>query len=323
LAAHRPASDRRAALVALTVAGLAWGVTVPLSKLALGWLGPAWLTVARFAIAAAALSLVARGGLRAAGNARIAAWGAVGYGLVLVLQNLGIERTSVSHAALIIGAVPVLVAVAAVLAGRGAAGPLAWAGFALAFAGVGLLAGSGGNTSAAGDGLVLASVAITAVFIVAQTRNLAGRDPIAVTAVQMGAATLVALPLAALMEGAPPVGPTTAELASVAALATAGTVLPFALFAYGQARVPAETAGVFVNIEPLVGTALGALAFHDPFGPLQLLGAVAVLAGVALASERRPRRPGRRRGSAGGWPELPTAARFAWRPARAGPGRRR
>jgi len=287
---HRRWSDRRAALVALTVAGLAWGVTVPLSKLALGWLDPAWLTVARFAIAGAALALVARGGLRAAASARIAAWGAVGYGLVLVLQNLGIERTSVSHAALIIGFVPVLVAVAAVLAGRGAAGPLAWTGFAVAFAGVGLLAGSGGSASAVGDGLVLASVAITAVFIVAQTRNLAGRDPIAVTAVQLGAAALAALPLAALIEGAPSTAPAAAELASVAALATAGTVLPFALFAYGQVRVPAEMAGAFVNIEPLVGAAIGALAFHDPFGTVQLLGAVAVLAGVALSTERRPRR---------------------------------
>ena len=59
---------------------------------------------------------------------------------------------------------------------------------------------------------------------------------------------------------------------ALALLAFAGTVGPFALFAYGQSRVAPELAGAFLNLEPLVGTAAGALAFGDPFGPLQLLG---------------------------------------------------
>ena len=46
-------TDRRRALVALTIAGLLWGSTVPLSKIALGWLPPGWLTAIRFAVAAA------------------------------------------------------------------------------------------------------------------------------------------------------------------------------------------------------------------------------------------------------------------------------
>ena len=35
---------RRRAIAALTAAGLLWGTTVPLSKLALAWLSPGWLT---------------------------------------------------------------------------------------------------------------------------------------------------------------------------------------------------------------------------------------------------------------------------------------
>ena len=42
----------RTAILALAAAGALWGLTVPLSKLALEWLGPGWLTVARFALAA-------------------------------------------------------------------------------------------------------------------------------------------------------------------------------------------------------------------------------------------------------------------------------
>ena len=106
-------------LLALVAAGLLWGLTVPLSKLALEWLEGGWLTVARFALAAPLLAFVARRHLRAALTPRIVFAGAVGYGLVIVLQNAGIERTSVSHASLIVGAVPALVALAAAVSGRG------------------------------------------------------------------------------------------------------------------------------------------------------------------------------------------------------------
>src|SRR4051812_32029685 len=123
--------DRRA-LAALTAAGIAWGLTVPLSKVVLGWLDPLWITVARFGLAAPPLALLARRHLRGAWAAPVVAWGALGYGGVVVLQNFAIERTSVTHAAVIVGAVPILVALTTAAAGRGQAGPQAWSGFALA-----------------------------------------------------------------------------------------------------------------------------------------------------------------------------------------------
>ena len=280
-------ANRRNAFLALTAAGVIWGLTVPLSKLALAWVDPAWLATARFALAAPVLALVARSGLRGALDARVAAWGALGYGAVLLLQNLGMARTSVSHAALIVGAVPALVAVTAALAGRAAAGRLAWVGFVIALAGVGLVAGAGGDASSAGDALVFLSAVLCALYIVAQSRLLAGRDAVAVTAVQMGAAALATLPVA-LAAGAPAhAAPDAGGIAAFAALVTVGSVLPFALYAYGQARVPAEVAGAFVNLEPLIGASLGAVAFRDPFGGVQALGAAAILAGILLSVERR------------------------------------
>src|SRR6478672_814529 len=160
----------RNAYLALTAAGLLWGLTVPLSKAVLGWLDGGWLTVVRFLLAAPLLALagtyLGRGPrhrfarhLRAALTPGVLFSGAIGYGLVIVLQNAGIERTSVSHAALIVGAVPALVALATVLSGRGRTSPRAAAGFGLALAGVGIVAGGGGGAATpAGDLLVLASV---------------------------------------------------------------------------------------------------------------------------------------------------------------------
>jgi O-acetylserine/cysteine efflux transporter len=209
---------------------------------------------------------------------------------VIVLQNAGIERTSVSHAALIVGAVPVLVAAIAAVLGRGSGGRLMWAGSLLALAGVGLVAGGGGaGTSVSGDLLVLLSVTMSAAFIVGQPGLLAGRNPVAVTAVQLGTGGLAALPLAIALEGPPPAPANVDAVVAVLALALTGTMLAFALFAWGQARVPADLAGAFVNLEPLVGALTGALAFHDVVGPAQLLGGGVILAGIALGALPRDR----------------------------------
>jgi hypothetical protein len=86
-------------------------------------------------------------------------------------------------------------------------------------------------------------------------------------------------------------------------LAVGGTLVPFTLFAWAQARVSPEIAGAFLNLEPLVGVVVGAAAFGDPVGAAQIVGGLAILAGIALnATALTPRRertavpaPGHRR----------------------------
>ena len=322
-------TNRRLAVAALVAAGLLWGTTVPLSKLALEWLPTGWLTATRFGLAAAillavvrrtrpgrgeagrpGLRLAGRPGLRTAARPRLrtaarpgsrtaarpgsrTAWsptvlvsGAVGYGGSVIVQNAGIARTSVTHAALLIGAVPVMVAVVAALWQHTVARPVAWAGFAISLAGVGLVTagGSVGGATLAGGGLVLASLLLSAVFTVGQARLLRGRDPVAVTAVQFLGAALGALAFTVITEGVP-AGPAGAgPVLAVAALAAGGTLLPFTLFAYGQSRVSAEVAGAFYNLEPLVGAAAGAVIFGNPVGIALVGGGTAILAGIGLSS---------------------------------------
>jgi drug/metabolite transporter (DMT)-like permease len=278
-------------IASLAAAGVLWGVTVPLSKLSLAWLGPAWLTVVRFAMSAPLLALVGRRTLRQALVPRVAISGAIGFGAVIMLQTAGVQRTSVSHAAVILGTVPVLVALMAAVFDRAHARPRAWGGVALAVGGIAVIAGAGGRGATAyGDLLVFASAALSAAFILVQPRLLNGRAPASVTAVQFAAGTLVTLPVAATITGAPaaPTNPT--PVVTVAALSLVGTLVPFWLFAFGQSRVPAGMAGVFVNLEPLVGVAIGWLAFGDAAAPQQVAGVVAVLAGIFLSASPRSRR---------------------------------
>jgi O-acetylserine/cysteine efflux transporter len=301
-------TNRRHAVAALIAAGLLWGTTVPLSKLALAWLSPGWLTAARFGLAAAVLLVAAlltpgrtlgRARLRAAFTPKVLVSGALGYGGSVILQNAGIARTSVTHAALLIGAVPVLVAIIAAVWHRIVARPVAWVGFVVSLLGVGLVTvgGGGGGATMAGDGLVLASLLASAAVTVAQGRLLTGRDPVAVTAVQFLGAALGALPVAVLTEGAPTVPGGAGPVLAVVALAAFGTLVPFTLFAFGQSRVSAEVAGAFLNLEPLVGAIAGAAAFGDPVGLAQVAGGAAIVAGIGLSS--LPLLAGRRRPKAG------------------------
>jgi O-acetylserine/cysteine efflux transporter len=264
---------------------------VPLSKLALAWLAPAWLAFGRFAVAAAVLLLVAgrdaegRARIRAACRPAVLTGGALGYGGSVMLQNLGIVRTSVTHAALIVGATPVIIAIITAVWHRSMARPVAWAGFAVSLAGVGLVAsGRGGGATLGGDGLVLASQLISAGFTVAQVRLLRDRDPVAVTGMQFVAAAVAALPIAVATEGMPVAPPSPGSLLAAAGLAFCGTVLPFTLFAYAQSRVAADVAGAFLNLEPLVGAVAGAVAFGDPVGLAQAAGGAAILIGIVLSS---------------------------------------
>jgi drug/metabolite transporter (DMT)-like permease len=290
---------RYRALIALTAAGVAWGTTVPLSKIALEWVAPGWLAFIRFGLAALVLMAVLlrramrdperRRVLRSAFRLPVLASGALGYGGSVVLQNAGIARTSVTHAALLAGAAPVLVAIIAFAWHRTVARPVAWAGFAVSLAGVGVITGGhSGGASLAGDTMILVSVVLMASATVVQSRLLEGLDPVALTAAQFVGAAAVTLPIAAATSGVPALpagtGASTGMIVSVLGLAAGGTLLPFTLYAYGQRYVPSEVAGAFLNLEPFVGAVAGILLFGDPAGPRQVIGGTAILAGIVMGS---------------------------------------
>lgn len=279
-------NDRRRAFIALTVTGVLWGTTVPLSAVALDSVDPAWLAFFRFFIAGVCLVLVAsRSQLRAVLRPTIVVWGAVGYGGSILVQNIGIERTSVSHAALLVGMTPILVAAFAAAWSRTALSGFVWVGAAVSVSGVALVAGGhSAGSSLLGDVLVLVSLLFACAFTVAQGYLLPGRDPVAVTAVQLVAASLVLMPIALLTEGVPASDVGLGGVGATVALALFGTLAPFVLFAYAQGIVAAPVAGAFINIEPLVGVLIATALMGEQVRTSLAVGAVAIVAGLALST---------------------------------------
>lgn len=279
-------ADRRRAFTALTAAGVLWGTTVPLSKVALDHVDSGWLAFARFFIAGVVLACVTRPDqLRAVCRPAVVGWGAFGYGGSILVQNIGVAQTSVTHAALIVGLTPIMVAAFAAAWSRTALSGWVWSGAAVSVVGVGFVAsGSSAGSSLGGDLLVLLSLVFACAFTVAQGYLLPGRDVVAVTTVQFLAASAALLPIAAIADGAPSLALGVGGWSATLGLAIAGTLLPMGLFAFGQAVVPAAVAGAFINLEPLVGVAIAALVMGEVLTLAQGLGAGAILLGLALTS---------------------------------------
>ena len=111
----------------------------------------------------------------------------------------------------------------------------------------------------------------------------------------------MALPHALAFEGLPPAP---VEAGPVVALGAAGArghaCCRSGCSPSARRASPPASAGAFLNLEPLVGVAIGWIGFGETIAANQLLGGVAVLAGIALSTyepgqERRRPRDGRPR----------------------------
>ena len=101
----------------------------------------------------------------------------------------------------------------------------------------------------------------------------------AVPAVTLVVATATILPIALFLHGAPPLALSTSAWAGILGQGLLSTFLATAAWQYGATRVDSASAGVFINIEPLVGATLGIGVFGDPAGWPLLLGGVLIVLG--------------------------------------------
>ncbi|MFS0771565.1 DMT family transporter [Sphingomonas sp. 1P08PE] len=285
----RTGSGRGFAFAALTLAGLFWGLGFPLGKLALREVEPAHLVLWRFAVAsAAALPFVLGAEARALFRSPPVLLSGVLYGLAFMVQFEGLAGVTVTLAALLVGAMPALVAVAARLLGERVSGT-SWIGVIGATVGAALIAGKpGGGGTPWGIALSLASLVIFLGWLLVLKRAPVTRSALAVPAVTLVVAMLTILPIALALHGVPPVRLSAAAWGGILGQGLLSTFVATAAWQYGAARVDSASAGVFINIEPLIGAALGIGLFGDPAGLPLILGGILIVAGsiVVVRGER-------------------------------------
>jgi drug/metabolite transporter (DMT)-like permease len=269
-----------------------WGGSYPAIKATQPFFPPLAFAAFRCAVAAVILTGVGlvTGALRSTLQPRdwgvVAPLGLFGNTLFHGLLVTGIHRTSPGHAAILVALSPVLaVLLARVLYGE-PLGARRLGGIALGFAGVALivLRGSPGAASRAGDLLCLGASLSWALYTVVGKPLLARATPLTVTTW----ATLIGVvPL--LPFGWPGLGEVrwsalTAGEWLLLAYLSAGTIA-FANLLWYVALARTATARVvgFSFLVPLIAAAIAVLAGQETLTASLALGAVAVLAGVALA----------------------------------------
>jgi drug/metabolite transporter (DMT)-like permease len=301
----RPATELRGTLGAnlgAAVAAVFFGASVVAVRVAVRDVPPVSLAVLRFGIGGLLLLLVAlivrREALRLDREIvpRFALLALVFYALFPLSFNVGLRFTEASRGALMLATMPVWSAVLA----RKAVGErllplqtggvvLSVAGIALAFAERGLFASVGGR-AILGDALLLLTAFWGALYGVLSKRALARHPPLTVTTYPMLIGTAYLLPIA-LVEGLPSavatLGGTTVWL--VLFIAVLGGAVAFYLWTAALSKLTPTQVAVYVNINPLVATALGALLLDERLSILFAVGFAAVVGGVLLVN-RSPAR---------------------------------
>jgi drug/metabolite transporter (DMT)-like permease len=285
----------RLAVLALIGSGVAWGAGFPLGKRAMEEIGAGQLVTLRFVIAALAALPFALATKEARALFRSPALLAAGalYGLAFQVQFEGLARTSVTLSALLVGAFPALIAVGARLLGEHIP-RLSWAGVAAATLGAALIAGKPSAAGGSTLGVVLALLALLIFIAWLFLLRLAPKGP---TAMAVPAATVIVAaatmaPVALLLHGPPPLQLSPAAWGAVLAQALVCTLFATAAWQYGLSRVGSATAGVFVNLEPLIGSMFGVAFFGDRLTLGLIVGGLLVLAGsyvTVLGESKQPK----------------------------------
>jgi drug/metabolite transporter (DMT)-like permease len=221
----------------------------------------------------------------------------LGVPLQFLLQFRGLSFTTVSHASLMVGTMPVILALGAVLFAHEKMHALGWLALALSTLGAALIALGGTHHAAGGpalwgDLLVIASLGIALFWILMNKRLMETHNHLTVTAYGIVAGTLMLAAWVPFTWGLPAFhavsGQAWAALAASGLLCTATTTL---LWNWGLTQVPASQAGILLNMEPLIGSLLGVFLLHEHLGGLAWLGGGLILLAALTLTTRSPAAP--------------------------------
>ncbi len=289
--------EKRRALgfAACAVASCFWGCGFFFGKIALAEMNFAHMVLYRFLFAIVVLLpllLTHRPGLNRREWGLLAVASFLGVPVQFLIQFYALSITTVSHAALMVGTMPVILAVGAALFAHERMDGVGWMALAGSTCGAGLIALSGGShakdgATLAGDLLVVVSLLI-ALFWILINKELMGRHShVVVTAYGVLIGTAMLMVWVPLRYGTPPVAGVSLKawlaLAASGVLCTATTTL---LWNWGMTQVPASQAGVLLNMEPLMGSLLGVLVLGERLGPSAWVGGGLILASAVTLTTR-------------------------------------
>ena len=286
---------------------LLWGIPYLFIKLAVEDLSPVWVAFGRIVVAFAVLLPYAwhKGALRGLGRhwKPLLIYSVVEICLPWPLIGFGEQRVSSGLAAILIAAVPLIVALMALrIDHEERAEGARLVGLIVGFAGVVVLLGLD-VAGRPGELLGALAILLAAVGYAAGPMMIKHRfgeiDPLGPVTASMGISAIVLAPAAAL--SAPAATPSGEALLSVLVLGLACSALGFLLFFALIHEVGPGRATVITFVNPVVAVALGIALLGEGLGPSAVAGLLLILAGSWLSTGGRmppglmTRLPARRR----------------------------
>jgi len=285
-----------AALAAGVVTVTAWGSAFVGIRAAGETLSPGALALGRLIVSLAILGTVAAVRREPLPGRRdllwIATFGVLWLAVYSVALNEAERRVDAGTAAMLVNTGPILIAIFAGIFLREGFPPGLFAGCAVAFCGVVVIAFATTQSGArSGLGVVLCIVAAFsyAVAVVVQKPVLARVSAFQVTWLGLAAATIACLPFAPTLatEAASADAGTIAWMVYLGAVPTA---LGFATWGFALRRTSAGRMGSLTYLAPPIAIVLGWAVLGETPPWLAAAGGALCLAGVALARSRRGRR---------------------------------
>jgi drug/metabolite transporter (DMT)-like permease len=297
---NMPTHNRKLGFLCCALASSFWGCGFFFGKIALAEMGVGAMVLYRFLFATIAfipLLILHRPGLnrREWGTLLLCAF--LGIPLQFLIQFSGLSLTTVSHASLMVGTMPVFLAVAATIFAHERMDVTGWIALVISTTGAALIAlGAGHDHTAnhptlAGDLLVVLSLLIALGWVMLNKQLMERHSAIVVSAYGTASGTLMLLFIVPATYGVPPVAGVSSKawfaLIASGVLCTAATTL---LWNWGLTQVPASQAGVLLNMEPLIGSLLGVLVLHEVLGPSAWTGGMMILlAAIVITTRSRTR----------------------------------
>jgi drug/metabolite transporter (DMT)-like permease len=295
------ASEKKRALgfAACAMAGSLWGCGFFFGKIALAEMSSEYMVLYRFLFAMVVLLpllLTHRPQLNGKEWGVLLLASFLGVPLQFLIQFYALSITTVSHASLMVGTMPVILAVGAAFYAHERMDTIGWIALATSTCGAALIALTGGRHAAGGatltgDLLVVVSLMIALFWILLNKQLMQRNSHIVVTAYGLAMGTLMLTIWVPIRYGMPPITGISlkAWLALVASgvLCTATTTL---LWNWGMTQVPASQAGVLLNMEPMIGSLLGVLVLGEHLGPTAWVGGAMILtAAITLTTRSKTR----------------------------------
>lgn len=268
------------------LAGVFWGTGFYFGKIALTQLDVSHMVLYRFLFACLGLAPLLRPVRFTPRDWMLLLLATLlGIPLQFLIQFHGLALTTVSHAALMVGTTPVMLALGATLFTHERLDRKGWLALFGSTAGIILITfssthhgRSAAGPSLTGDLLIILSLVICVGWMLISRDLMRRYSPIDVTVYTIYLGTLMLIVWTLPHSGPPPIHGLSLQVwiacAASGLLCTAASTF---LWNWGIHHVPASRAAVFLNIEPALGPVLGVELLGDKLGPAAWLGGALIL----------------------------------------------